>query len=38
VTGLSYHQIGYAAAYGVVMIVMIAGSVGLIYLWLGRSR
>jgi multiple sugar transport system permease protein len=37
-TGLSYHQIGYAAAYGVVMIVLIAGSVGLIYLWLGRSR
>ncbi len=37
-TGLFYHQIGYAAAYGVVMIVMIAGSVGLIYLWLGRSR
>jgi multiple sugar transport system permease protein len=37
-TGLSYHQIGYAAAYGVVMIVMIAASVGLIYLWIGRSR
>jgi multiple sugar transport system permease protein len=37
-TGLSYHQIGYAAAYGVVMIAMIAGSVGLIYLWIGRSR
>ena len=37
-TGLFYHQIGYAAAYGVVMILLIAGSVGLIYLWLGRSR
>lgn len=37
-TGLFYHQIGYAAAYGVVMIVMIAVSVGIIYLWLGRSR
>ena len=37
-TGLFYHQIGFAAAYGVVMIVMIAASVGLIYLWLGRSR
>lgn len=37
-TGLFYHQIGYAAAYGVVMIVLIAASVWLIYLWLGRSR
>lgn len=37
-TGLFYHQIGYAAAYGLVMIVMISLSVGLIYLWIGRSR
>jgi multiple sugar transport system permease protein len=35
-TGLFYHQVGYAAAYGVVMIGLIAGSVGLVYLWLGR--
>jgi multiple sugar transport system permease protein len=37
-TGLFYHQIGYAAAYGVVMILMIAASVGLMYLVVGRSR
>ena len=36
--GLFYHQVGYAAAYGVVMIVMIALSVGAIYLAIGRSR
>ena len=37
-TGLFYHQVGYAAAYGVVMIVMIAISVGLVYVMLGRSN
>ena len=37
-TGLFYHQVGYAAAYGVVMIVLIAASVGLLYLTIGRSR
>jgi multiple sugar transport system permease protein len=37
-TGLFYHQVGYAAAYGVVMILMIAASVGAIYLAIGRSR
>ena len=37
-TGLFYHQVGYAAAYGVVMIVLIAASVGLLYLLFGRSR
>jgi multiple sugar transport system permease protein len=36
--GLFYHQVGYAAAYGVVMIALIAGSVGLLYLTIGRSR
>lgn len=36
--GLFYHQVGYAAAYGVVMIVMIGLSVGAIYLAIGRSR
>jgi multiple sugar transport system permease protein len=36
-TGLFYHQIGYAAAYGVVMIVMIAASVGLLYITVGWS-
>jgi multiple sugar transport system permease protein len=36
-TGLFYHQVGYAAAYGVVMILMIAASVGLLYLAFGRS-
>lgn len=37
-TGLFYHQIGYAAAYGVVMIALIGLSVGLIYLAIGRTR
>lgn len=37
-TGLFYHQIGYAAAYGLVMIVMIAVSVGLMYLAVGRAK
>lgn len=37
-TGLFYHQIGYAAAYGVVMILMIAVSVGLMYLAVGRAK
>lgn len=36
--GLFYHQVGYAAAYGVVMIVMIAASVGLVYVAVGKSR
>jgi multiple sugar transport system permease protein len=35
--GLFYHQVGYAAAYGVVMVVMIAVSVGLMYVVVGRS-
>ena len=37
-TGLFYHQVGYAAAYGVVMIALIGISVGLMYLAVGRSR
>ena len=37
-TGLFYHQVGYAAAYGVVMILMIAGSIGLVYMAVGRSK
>ncbi len=36
--GLFFHQIGYAAAYGVVMIGLIGVSVGLIYLAIGRTR
>ncbi len=36
--GLFYHQIGYAAAYGVVMIAMIAAAVGLLYWVAGRSE
>jgi len=35
--GLFYHQIGYAAAYGLVMIIMIAASVALMYLLFGRT-
>jgi len=37
-TGLFYHQVGYAAAYGVVMIVMIGATVGVLYAMIGRSR
>ena len=37
-TGLFYHELGYAAAYGVVMIAMILLSLGLLYLVLGRDR
>jgi multiple sugar transport system permease protein len=37
-TGLEYQQVGYAAAMGVVLIIMIAISVGLVYLILGRRR
>jgi multiple sugar transport system permease protein len=37
-TGLFYHQVGYAAAYGVVMILLIGVSVGAMYLAVGRSR
>jgi multiple sugar transport system permease protein len=36
-TGLAYSQVGYAAAMGVVLILMIAGSVGLLYL-VARGR
>lgn len=36
-TGLFYDQVGYAAAFGVVMIGMIALSVGLMYAAVGRS-
>jgi len=35
-TGLQYQQVGYAAAMGVVLVIMIAISVGLVYLILGR--
>jgi multiple sugar transport system permease protein len=35
-TGLFYDQVGYAAAMGVVLILMIAGSVGLLYAVAGR--
>ena len=35
-TGLFYDQVGYAAAMGVVLILMIAASVGLVYLIAGR--
>ena len=31
VTGLTYDRVGYAAAFGVVMILLIAGSVGLLF-------
>ena len=37
-TGLFYHQVGFAAAYGVVMMLLIAASVGLMYYFFGRSR
>jgi multiple sugar transport system permease protein len=37
-TGLFYDQVGYAAAMGVLLIVMIAGSVGILYLVAGRRR
>ena len=36
-TGLAYSQVGYAAAMGVVLILMIGGSVGLLYL-VARGR
>jgi len=36
--GLFYHQIGYAAAYGMVMILMIAASVAVVYLLFGRAE
>jgi multiple sugar transport system permease protein len=35
-TGLEYQQVGYAAAMGVVLVIMIAISVALVYLLLGR--
>jgi multiple sugar transport system permease protein len=37
-TGLTYDQVGYAASFGVVMVLMIAGSIGLLYLVMGRDR
>jgi ABC-type sugar transport system permease subunit len=37
-TGLFYDQVGYAAAYGVVMVLMIAASIGLLYGAFGRGR
>ena len=37
VTGLSYDRVGYAAAFGVVLIALIAGSVALFYTWIRRS-
>jgi multiple sugar transport system permease protein len=37
-TGLFYDQVGYAASFGVVMVAMIAGSIGVIYLLIGRDR
>jgi multiple sugar transport system permease protein len=37
-TGLEYEQVGYAAAMGVVLILMIAISVGLVYLIAGRGN
>ena len=37
-TGLFYDQVGYAASFGVVMVLMIAGSIGLLYLVMGRDR
>ena len=37
-TGLFYDQVGYSAAMGVLLIVMIAGSVGLLYLVAGRRH
>jgi multiple sugar transport system permease protein len=36
--GIHYNQIGYSAAYGLVMVLMIAGTLGLIYLVLGRNK
>lgn len=36
--GIHYNQIGYSAAYGVVMVMMIAATLGLIYVLLGRNR
>jgi len=36
-TGLTYEQVGYAASMGVVLILMIAISVGLVYLIAGRG-
>jgi multiple sugar transport system permease protein len=37
-TGLTYDQVGYAATFGVVMVALIAVSVGLLYLAIGRDR
>jgi len=35
-TGLFYHQVGYAAAMGVLLIALIAASVGVLYVVAGR--
>jgi len=37
VTGLTYDRVGYAAAFGVVMIAMIAATVGLLYTGMRRT-
>jgi multiple sugar transport system permease protein len=37
-TGLYYHRVGYAASWGIVMVLMIAASVGVIYLIQRRLR
>jgi multiple sugar transport system permease protein len=37
-TGLFYDRVGYAAMFGIVMIVMIAVSVGVLYLAFRRSE
>ena len=36
VTGLTYDRVGYAATFGVVMIAMIAATVGLLYAGMRR--
>jgi multiple sugar transport system permease protein len=37
VTGLTYDRVGYAAAFGVLLIALIAGSVATLYAWMRRS-
>lgn len=37
-TGLFYHQVGYAAAYGIVMMAMIGLCLGVLWVVAGRSR
>jgi hypothetical protein len=36
VTGLTYDRVGYAASFGVLMIAMIAATVGLLYAGMRR--